>query len=384
MPAKRIAIIGNQAFAMRNFRASLIATLVAMGVEVFALAPDYSDADRIAIRQLGAKPVDYPLKRASISPLHDLTTLRQLTSMLREIGPDIVLSFSAKPVVFGTLAASRAGVSMRYALIEGLGHVFIQTTGLRAQLLRWVVGALYRFALGRATRTFFLNEDDRQDFLTAGLVGQDKSSTIGAIGVDLDEWRPATAVTNPLTFLFIGRLLREKGVAELVEAARRVKLRHPSTRFIVLGAPDSNPSSFSMEQASDWVSEGVIEWPGQVDVKPWLAQSSVFVLPSYREGVPRSTQEAMSMARPVITTDVPGCRVTVEDGLNGFLVPPKDVDALERAMLRFVDNPGLIASMGLASRRIAEKLFDAKKSNAAILSAMQITAPHLRTGHDIR
>ena len=219
--------------------------------------------------------------------------------------------------------------------------------------------------------------------MAAGLVGPDKATTIGAIGVDLDEWRPAPAVLDPLTFLFVGRLLREKGILEMIEAAKRVKQRHPSTRFIVLGAPDSNPSSISSQQASDWVSAGLIEWPGQVDVKPWLAQSGVFVLPSYREGVPRSTQEAMAMARPVITTDVPGCRVTVEDGVNGFLVPSRDVAALEGAMLRFVDNPGLIAPMGFASRRIAEKLFDAKKSNAAILSAMHVTEPQPQTGHDM-
>jgi glycosyltransferase involved in cell wall biosynthesis len=372
MRAKRLAIIGNQAFAMRNFRGALIAALVAKGIEVFALAPDYDETDRTAIRQTGATPLDYPLKRASISPFFDFATLLTLIRILRRIKPDVVLSFSTKPVVFGTLAAAHAGVPSRYALIEGLGHAFIPTEKATAKLLRRLVSSLYRMSLRYATRAFFLNDDDRQEFVNGKLVAGGKALTVGAIGVDLDEWRPAPPVITPLTFLFVGRLLREKGIVEFVEAGRRIKAQDPNARLVVLGGPDTNPSSITHQQISAWVAEGVIEWPGHVDVKPWLAQASVFVLPSYREGVPRSTQEAMAMARPVITTDVPGCRETVEEGQNGFLVAPRDAAGLVTAMARFVSDPSKVAQMGTASRRIAESKFDMHKATSLLLAAMAL------------
>jgi glycosyltransferase involved in cell wall biosynthesis len=172
--------------------------------------------------------------------------------------------------------------------------------------------------------------------------------------------------------LFAGRLLREKGVLEFVEAARRIKAKYPETRFIVLGGLDTNPGAIPRKKVEGWVKEGLIEWPGHVaDVRPYLAQASVFVLPSYyREGVPRSIQEAMAMARPIITTDAPGCRETVIQGVNGFLVPVRDVDALVSAMERFINEPELIERMGKESRRIAEERFDVHKINRVLLEAM--------------
>ena len=357
---------------MRNFRGPLIAALVAKGIEVHALAPDYDEPDRAAIRALGATPLDYPLRRAGISPVGDVQSTLTLVRLLRGINPDVVLSFSAKPVIYGTLAAAIAGVPRRYALVEGLGHAFLGGPGLKSRLLQATVSALYRFSLGLATTTFFLNSDDLGDFIAAGLVRRDKAERIGAIGIDLASWAATPPVTAPLTFLFVGRLLREKGIFEFIDAARAVHAKHPATRFVVLGAPDSNPSSIGAEQMRAWVAEGFVAWPGHVEVKPFLANASVFVLPSYREGVPRSTQEAMAMAKPVITTDVPGCRDTVIEGDNGFLVAAKSAAAIETAMLRFVDNPALVASMGARSRQLAEDRFDVDKANARIMAAMSL------------
>jgi glycosyltransferase involved in cell wall biosynthesis len=367
---KRLAIIGNQAFAMRNFRGPLIAAAVAKGVEVFAFAPDYEEADRAAIEAIGGKPRDFPLRRASISPLHDLLTVRSLTAQLRKVAPDVVLSFSSKPSVFGTLAATLAGVPRRYALIEGLGHAFIDAESGRTGMLRRVVSGLYRVSLARATAVLFLNDDDRAEFVDGHLVDGAKAETVGAIGVDLDYWSALPPITEPITFLFVGRLLREKGIVEYVEAARRIRNAGLVARFIVLGAPDSNPSSITAAQAHHWVAEGIIEWPGQVDVKPWLEKASVFVLPSYREGVPRSTQEAMASAKPVITTDVPGCRETVSDGQNGILVRARNPAALERAMRTFIDDPSLVGRMGAVSRQMAETRFDVKVATARLVDIM--------------
>lgn len=355
---------------MRNFRGPLIAALVGKGVEVHALAPDYDENDRAAIRALGATPIDYPLRRAGISPVGDVHSLLVLIRLLRTIKPDVVLSFSAKPVIYGTLAAARAKVKRRYALVEGLGHAFLGGPGVKSQVLRSTVSALYRFSLRLATKTLFLNDDDLGDFVDAGLVSKSRAERVGAIGIDLTNWAPVPPITNPLIFLFVGRLLREKGIVEFIEAARAVHAQHPATRFVVLGAPDSNPSSVSAEQMRAWVAEGVVSWPGHVDVKPYVAASSVFVLPSYREGVPRSTQEAMALAKPVITTDVPGCRETVVDGDNGFLVAPRSAPAIEAAMLRFVDDPSLVATMGARSRKLAEERFDVIQANARIMGAM--------------
>jgi glycosyltransferase involved in cell wall biosynthesis len=195
---------------------------------------------------------------------------------------------------------------------------------------------------------------------------------LGGIGVDLADWPLAPPVTQPVTFLLAARLLREKGIFEYAEAARKVKSLHPDVRFVLLGGLDPNPGGLDQADVETWVKEGLLEWPGHVAVKPWLTQTSVFVLPSYREGVPRSTQEAMAMGRAVITTNAPGCRETVDEGTNGFLVPVRDVPALTEAMLRFVEDPTLIATMGKESRRLAEKRFDVHAINARLLKILGV------------
>jgi glycosyltransferase involved in cell wall biosynthesis len=180
------------------------------------------------------------------------------------------------------------------------------------------------------------------------------------------------AVIEPFTFLLVARLLREKGILEYVEAARLVKAKYPKVRFILLGALDVNPSSLTQKELDSWVSEGLLEWPGHVAVQPWLTQTSVFVLPSYREGLPRSTQEAMAMARPVITTDVPGCRETVIENVNGFLVPARDSAALAQAMFKFVEQPDLVGPMGQQSRLMAEMYFDGQQKTQDLISILRL------------
>jgi glycosyltransferase involved in cell wall biosynthesis len=212
----------------------------------------------------------------------------------------------------------------------------------------------------------FLNPDDRREFVERGLAPADRAVVLGGIGVDLDAWASAPPVREPVTFLLVARLLREKGIVEYATAAREVRGRHPGVRFLLLGGLDSNPGGLGRAEVQSWVDEGILEWPGHVEVRPWMMRASVFVLPSWREGVPRSTQEAMAMGRPVITTDAPGCRETIEDGVNGYRVPVRDAQALAQAMLRFVRDPDLIESMGAASRRLAEDRFDVRQVNARL------------------
>jgi len=368
---RSLAILSSQAFSIVNFRGSLISSLSAEGVRIFALAPDYDNKTRDEVKNLGAVPIDISMRRAGFNPFIDLLDMFRLCVVLRKLQPDVMLGYFIKPVIFGMTAGWLAGVPFRVALIEGLGFVFTSSTSVARRALKKLVSGMYRLALLSVDRVVFLNTDDIHDFVSTGLVDSKKVANLQGIGVDLAHWAPAVPVTTPVTFLLAARLLREKGILEYVAAARIVKTKYPSARFLLLGALDVNPTSLTERELKQWVSEQLVEWPGHVDVRPWLAQSSVFVLPSYREGLPRSTQEAMAMARPIITTDVPGCRETVNNGVNGFLIPARNADALAHAMLKFIVNPDLIASMGKESRRIAELRFDGHQKTRALIDILQ-------------
>lgn len=372
MTAQRFALISNNAFSLLNFRSPLLAEIVGRGHRVFALAPDFNDEMRSAARALGVEPVDFSLSRTGLNPLRDAGDTVGLVGVLRRLKLDCVLSFAIKPVIYGTLAASLAGVRQRHALIAGLGYAFAEDApSVKQRAVNLAARSLYRLALSRADRVFMQNPDDVEDFVRLGLATRDKIVRVNGTGVDLADWSFSPPVAEPITFMLAARLLAEKGIFEFVAAARQIKRDAPQVRFVLLGGLDSNPHGISRADVEAWVAEGLLEWPGHVPVRPWLAQATVFVLPSYyREGVPRSIQEAMAMGRPVITTDAPGCRETVIDGSNGFLVPPRDADALVAAMRRFIDRPELIAEMGIESRALVEARFDIHKVNATMIDAM--------------
>jgi glycosyltransferase involved in cell wall biosynthesis len=380
-PVSSFALITSMASTLPNFRGDLIGKLVAAGIRVYALAPDYDDRIRQRVRELGGVPVDMDLERAGMRPLRDLWDLGRLAFKLRSLRPDVALAYFSKPVIYGSLAAWLARVPRRYAMLGGMGYVFVESgDGDRwlRRALRELVTWMYSVAFASVHRVFFQNPDDQGLFLRRGLIQADKAFRVNGTGVDLQRLKPVPAVTVPMTFLMMARLLREKGVYEFVSAARAVRRRHPAARFILLGDVDSNPGSLQREEVEAWVRDATIEWPGHVDdVRPWIAASSVYVLPSYREGVPRSTQEAMAMGRAIITTDAVGCRETVRDGYNGFLVPVRDSESLAAAMLRFIDSPDLVTQMGAASREIAEERFDIDRISTALLDAMQIHAPRV-------
>jgi glycosyltransferase involved in cell wall biosynthesis len=373
---KTIAIISIQAFSLINFRGPLIQTLVAEGRCVYALAPDYSDELRQQVKALGAEPVDYNFTRTGMNPLMDGFNMFRLALVLRSLQVDVTFAYFIKPVIFGTLAAWLARVPYRVGLIAGLGYVFTdngEAWSHKRRLLHASVSWLYRLALGRAQRVVFQNQDDITEFMQTGLVAAEKVVLISGTGVDLNQWPVSPPCTQSITFLIAARLLREKGIVEYADAARQIKVHYPKVRFVLLGGLDPNPGGLKSAEVQAWVDDGLLEWPGHVPVQPWLMQTSVYVLPSYREGLPRSTQEAMAMGRAVITTDVPGCRETVDEGVNGFLVPVRDVKALVVAMLRFIENPDLVGSMGQQSRRMAEERFDARKINAKMLELLEFS-----------
>ena len=369
----RVAIVAHYAPSVALFRGALIRALVRQDIQVWVLAPDFTPTTRNQVALLGGQPADYFLNRTGANPFHDIRSVVSLRSCLRHCQPQAVLAYGIKPVVYGMLAAQSLNISRRIALITGLGYAFTQPSGAKGALVHLAARTLYRLALQASHTVLFQNPDDLRAFAERGIVSPNKALVVGGTGVDLEEFAAHPPTLEPITFTLAARLLREKGIVEFAEAAQRIKQRYPNTRFLLLGGMDTNPGALREHEVRQWAEAGILEWHGHVpDVRPYFAQTSVYVLPSYREGVPRSTQEAMAMARPVITTDAPGCRETVVDGVNGFLVPPRDVDALVRAMERFILQPELIITMGQASRKLAEERFDVHKINQRILAVMGV------------
>ncbi|MCF8708910.1 glycosyltransferase family 4 protein [Rhizorhapis sp. SPR117] len=370
----KISVISNFASSLLNFRGPLLLEMVRRGHEVLAFAPDHDEATRAWLRANGIVPIDFNLARAGMNPIRDAASLLDLRRLLRRHKPDITLGYYIKPVIYGTIAAWLARVPRRFAMIEGLGFAFTQgqRPSRRRAALQRVVARLYRSALRLAERVIFLNPDDRREFVERRLVSPDRAVILGGIGLDLQEWAYEEPDAGAATFIMVGRLLRDKGVEEYVEAAKALRPHYPQARFLLVGGHDENPAAIPLAEVRLWVDAGVIEWPGHVPVRPWLAQASVFVLPSYREGVPRSTQEAMAIGLPVVTTDVPGCRETVVEGKNGFLVPVRNSARLAEAMRHFLDHPDSVVPMGLESRRLAEERFDVHVQNRKLLDFMDL------------
>lgn len=371
MKFHRMAVVSNQAFSIFNFRGDLIRDLVSRGVEVFAFAPDYDDWTERQIRAIGATPVTIRMDRVGLSPLSAMKAIWGLSARLKALRIDAVLSYFAKPVIYGGLAARVSRVNCVYSLIEGAGYVYSENAvSISRALLKTLVSCLYRLALGASSRVFLLNADDYQLFVGGGLVDGRKVTMLPGIGLDLQRFREEKPVTEPVIFSFVGRLLREKGVVDFVAAAKLIKAKYPSVEFVVVGDVDVNPNSVFREEIRQWVEEGVIRWVGRVaDVREWLAGSSVLVYPSYyREGMPRTIQEAMAVGRPIITTDSVGCRESIEDKVNGFLVPVRSPQRIAESMERFINDPQLIARMGRESRKIAETRFDVRKINEKMIS----------------
>ncbi len=359
-----------------KFRGPLIEALLSAGCEVHVAVPDLDPYSDIAT-QLNARGVqvhDIPLQRTGMNPLKDLSALSALRKLMRQIRADYVLGYTIKPVIYGSLAAWMAGVTNRFALITGLGYAFTgEATGLR-KLLRMLIQQLYRFSLSRNRLVFFQNPDDEALFRELSLLKPAISScVVNGSGVDVAEYMVAVLPETP-SFLLIARLLGDKGVREYAQAAAQVKQRYPGVTFRLVGWIDDNPDAISQAELDGWIAGGTIEFLGKLsDVRPAISDSSVYVLPSYREGTPRTVLEAMAMGRAVITTDAPGCRETVVDGDNGYLVPVQDVSALAAAMIKLVESPARVTAMGARSRQMAEDKYDVHKVNAVMLGEMGLT-----------
>jgi glycosyltransferase involved in cell wall biosynthesis len=372
---RRIVVIGGDAPALISFRGDLIAAMASAGHEVIACAPGAHPEVAEALQARGARYLPLKLDRAGINPVADISSLLGMRQLFGQLLPDLVLAYTAKAVIYGASAARLAGVPHIFAMITGLGYAFIDGRELKRRILRQVTTRLYRASLAGCEAILFQNRDDLEDFRRAGIVATGKRLVrVDGSGVDTAHYGFAPVVPGPPTFLLIARLLRDKGIVEYVEAARLLRAVHPQARFRLLGPMDPNPAGIDAATLERWRTEGAIEYLGEAeDVRPHLRDSTVYVLPSYREGMPRTVLEAMATGRAIVTTDVPGCRETVIEGDNGFLVPARDAAALAEAMRRFIVEPGLAIVMGKRSRTLAEQRFDVHRVNAAMLAAMGLS-----------
>lgn len=372
----RLLITASFADSMIDFRGPLLDAFLAAGVEVHAAAPGLVPEHpvRQALEAKGITAHDIPMQRTGMSPSADMTTLAALRSLMRRIRPDVFLGYTVKPVVYGILAAWLAGVPRRYALITGLGYAFTGEASGKRGLVQKVVRTLYRTALARATTVFFQNPDDEFLFRQLGILPvRVPSVVVDGSGINTQQFTPTPLPEGAPCFLLIARLLGDKGIREYAAAAKQVKARHPQAQFHLVGWGDGNPEAIKAEELDAWIADGTIKYLGRLDdVRPAISDATVYVLPSYREGTPRTVLEAMAMGRPIITTDAPGCRETVIDGENGFLVPVKSVDQLAKAMERFIQDPQLAPRMGQRSRDLAVSKYDVTKVNTAMLSTMQL------------
>lgn len=367
-----VLVVASLADSLINFRGPLIVALHTSGLEVHVAAPDLpaQSATRLNLQGLGLRVHEIPMARTGTNPLTDLRTTWALWRLMRRIRPDMVLGYTIKPVIYGSLAAWLAGVPRCFALITGLGYAFQGQANERGSL-RALVLRLYGMALRRTHKVFFQNPDDQAlfrslDLLPAGI----PSCVVNGSGVDLTAFAVAPLPPEP-HFLLIARLLGDKGVREYAQAAQRTRALYPQARFSLVGWLDENPDSITQDELDAWVQAGTVNFLGRLsDVRPAIEACSVYVLPSYREGTPRTVLEAMAMGRAVITTDAPGCRETVVDGDSGFLVPVQSVDALADAMGRFMADPTLVARMGQRGRKLAEDKYDVHKVNAVMLKEM--------------
>lgn len=369
----KFLLIGGFASSLINFRGPLIAELVKR-FEVFAAAPFIDLETKEKVESLGAHVVSTEFQRTGVNPIADYKAYTAFKKQVNSIKPDYTLAYTIKPVVFGLKAVMHTD-SKRFALITGRGSGF-DSNGFKAKFIKLIVTQLYRNSLKMADGVVFQNEEDRTFFVNEKiLMARSNSTVIEGTGVDMSHYRAFHRKENvKVTFLFVARLIKEKGIPELIRATEQLKKAGLDFEVQLLGWVDPNPGGISKTEIEELHASGLVNYLGTTDdIRPYMNEADIFVLPSYyNEGLPRTIQEAMAMEKPIITTDHPGCKETVVEGENGFLVPTKDAEALAGAMKKFIENPKLIEKMGKRSYHLCKEKFDVDKINAQLLKFMEV------------
>jgi glycosyltransferase involved in cell wall biosynthesis len=348
------------------FRLELLAAIQSKGFTVYALAPEISDKNKLILEERGINFLKIKLKRKSFNFLNFIQSCIELNKIFNELKPEIVLGYMHKSILASCIVSLFHKNIKVFSMITGLGHLF-ERQSLKYTILKKVFSIFFKISFKRASKIFFQNPDDKNLFLNLNLVENSKSVCIPGSGVNTEEFNEIVLPENPI-FMTMGRFLESKGLREFAAAAQQMKSIYPESRFILYGYPDAHEDSISEQEIKQtWHQEYGVELMGFADDPKFaISQCSIFVLLSYREGVPRTVLEAMSLGRPIITTDAPGCRETVENGLNGFLVPVRDVDNTVIAMKQLID-ANLRSKMGVYSRQIAIKKFDVSIVNKIII-----------------
>ena len=367
-----IALITSHAPSLVSFRKELISRLSKRGLIVYACAPNISGSIHTELTQLGAIPVSIILDRHDFNPFNLFTDILTLSRLLRRLKVQIAFGYFLKPSLVATFAALFAGVPNRFFMVEGLGSNFAfsnQSFSFKKCIKRFIISSSLRLASFFATGIIFLNIEDRDLILSNLPFTPKKTLLLGGIGVDLSYWIPSPTSQDGISFVFASRLLEAKGYRQFVKAALKVKTLYPETKFYLLGDIDENSSESDRMFVHDVKESGTIIAPGHVNVLEWLHKSSVFVFPTmYREGVPACLQEACACALPIITSNYPGCNITVDSFQNGIFIDPFEVDSIAKAMIFFVENPSYIDSFGQHSRMLAESRFDAIQKNSILIN----------------
>ncbi|EIO3937747.1 glycosyltransferase family 4 protein [Vibrio vulnificus] len=365
----RFMIIGTLPSSLYNFRGELIKLLSSCYLNTIAMASGASDIEKEKIENIVNTYINYKISRSGLNPLLDVITLISLIVNLKRFNPDLVLAYTIKPIIWGGIAARIAKVPAFYALVTGLGFAF-QPGGFLKGLLIRLVRLLYKTALKEAKGVIFQNPDNMQVFINQGIVPKEKCFLVNGSGVDLSHYEKEPLSNKPY-FLLIARLLGDKGIREYAQAAAVVKQQYPEAEFHLVGPEDPSPDGIQINEVNDWHESGVIHYHGATtDVRPFIKACNIFVLPSYHEGMPRTVLEAMAMGRPVLTTNVPGCKETVVNGENGWLVEKANVEQLAERMIWFIEHPEQWEIMGDKGHQMANEKFDVHKVNAEILKIM--------------
>lgn len=377
---KRVLLCANTDWYLYNFRLALARFLRQQGLEVILVSP--SGAYTAALEADGFQWIHWEVGRKSALPWQELSSLLRLAEIYRQVQPDLVHHHTIKPVLYGSIAARLVGVPRIINSITGRGYIFLGE-GRRAQILRLVVSPVYWLALKPSHNTvIFENRVDRDYFIQHRLVAKAQTRLIEGVGVDPERYQPFKEPPGRPVVVLASRMLWDKGVGVFVEAARMLKAGHPETRFVLTGIPDpGNPSSIPEEVLQDWHHTGIVEWWGwQANMPAVYQQCHIVTLPTfYGEGVPTTLLEAAACARPLVATDTPGCDQVVEQGVNGFRVPPNDARALAQALEHLLVDPGLRGRMGEASRELVLKKFTHEHINLATYAVYQEGKSHSET-----
>lgn len=368
----KILILSSHTPSLFWFRMDMMKVFMDAGADVRAVGNEPESVWIDKFKDFGIKYRSIPVSRNGLNVIGDLKTFIAIKKIIQEEKPDKIFTYQAKTIVYGILASHLVDNSIsNYPLVAGLGSIF-RGTGFKSMIVRSILSIQYKLAFKYSTKVIFQNSDDKKELLRRGLLKETQVAIINGSGVNLEKFT-VQPLPDKKAILFIGRLIRDKGVGEYLELVKRIKYNYPKVRCLLVGPYDSNPSAIKPDDLQPLIDANIIEYFGeQADVRPYFKECTVYVLPSYHEGTPKTVLEAMATGRPIVTSDAPGCRETVIDGVNGYLVPIKNVDSLFNAVKQVLDDSNLTEKFAQEGRRIVEEKYDVRKVNTSIMKIMNL------------